>query len=119
MRNKKIAFLKILAIELNDLEEDIKAVMEEYKEKHDHSMITNYVFYENLSVLQRELFGVDSFVEEIGAINPDDYATIEVLIKDLYKKLQDRIKEKCLVPAVLQLVDRKMKKVALYIGVGT
>ena len=115
MHNQQEAFLKILLLELYDLESDLKALQEEYRDKHDHEIITNYVFYENIALLQRELFGIDSFVEDIKKLAPVNYATLDEMVATITELLEDRVREKCLVPAVLHLVSRKVKKAAQYV----
>jgi len=112
--NKKETFLKILLIELSDLEADLKALEVEYRDKHDHDIISNYVFYENLALLQRELFGIDSFVADVQQITPEEYATLDEMIAAVTALLEQRVREKCLVPAILHLVSRKIKKAAQY-----
>lgn len=115
MQDKKGAFLKILCIELKDLDEDIKILIKECEAQHSHNEISNYVFLENLAVLKNELFGIKGFCKEVETTNPDEYNTLEDLIQGLIKKLKHRIHEKGLAHSILMLIERKMKKVAHYI----
>jgi recombination DNA repair RAD52 pathway protein len=113
--SKKEKFLKVLIVELEDLDEDIKMLIEECKDKHSHEEISNYVYLENIAVLQNELFGVEGFIEDIRSINIDDFETVENLIDDLLKQIKERVREKGLVHSIIYLVERKIKKVAYYI----
>ena len=115
MLHRKISFLRILSVELEDLNEDIKILIEQSKKKHSNDEISNYVFFENLAVLKNELFGVEGFIKDVKTTDPNEYDTLEDLMIGLMKKLEERVQEKGLAHAVLVMVDRKMKKVIGYI----
>ena len=115
MLKKKEAFLKILCIELEDLNEDIDLLIKNSKEKFSHDEISNYVFLENLAVLKNELIGVKSFCGDVKNTNPAEYETLKDMMDDLIKKLKLRIHEKGLAHSIIVLVERKMKKVIGYI----
>ncbi len=115
MHSKNISFLKILVIELEDLDEDIQILIKKCEEQHIKEEISEYVFLENLAVLQNELFGVAGFIEEVKEVNPDDFNTTEELKSYLLKKLAQRVKEKGLVHSIIPLVERKMNKVGIYL----
>ena len=115
MLKKREAFLKILCIELEDLDDDIQALILECEDKHCNEEISNYVFLENLAVLRNELFGVESFLVDVKSIKPEDYENIDLLIEDLMKKLEARIHEKGIAHSIVNLINRKMEKVKKYI----
>ena len=115
MLHKKNVFLKILCIEFEDLEEDINMLIEEYTDKHRNEEISHYVFLENLAVLKNELFGVESFYEYIKFIEPRDYGSLHDLMSMILSKLKIRVKQNGIVPSVVIIIERKMKKVAKYV----
>ena len=115
MHNKTVAFLEILKVELQDLDEDIKILIEEYKEKHSRDEISNYVFLENLAVLKNELFGVEGFYKHVENINPSDYKTLADLINNLMEVLKVRIHEKGLAHSLINMVERKINKILKYV----
>jgi hypothetical protein len=56
VNNPAAAFIAILEVELQDLEHDIQLLMADSEERHNHEEISNYVYMENLALLQKELF---------------------------------------------------------------
>jgi hypothetical protein len=115
MVKKKESFLKILIIELEDLDDDIKLLIKECDERHCRQEITDYVFMENLAVLRNELFGVEGFVDDIKAVRPEDYETLDEMIEGLLKILENRINEKGIAHSIVSLIERKMNKVKHYV----
>ena len=112
--SKKEKFLKILIVELEDLDKDIKMLIDECSDKHSHEKISDYVYLENLAVLQNELFGVEGFIEDVKSINLDTFETVEILVDELIKLIKNRVHEKGMVKSIVFLVERKIKKVAFY-----
>lgn len=112
---KKEKFIKILLVELEDLDKDIKMLIDECCDKHSHEQISDYVYLENLAVLQNELFGVEGFIEEVKTLNLDKFESVEELMNTLTNQLKDRIREKGLVHSIILLVERKIKKVSTFV----
>lgn len=108
-------FLKILRIELEDLNEDIKLLVKECKEKHSTQKISEYVFQENLAVLQNELSGIEDFYKDLSKVNQENYKNLDEFVDYLKKTLKNKIREKGLVHSIYHLVERKINKVANYI----
>jgi len=102
-------------MELEDLHEDIGLLIEKYRDAHDHEVISNYVFYENLALMSNELFGIDSFREEVRQVDPDRFQNICDLIDALKGQLADRCQKKGIASAALVLAERKMAKIWAYI----
>lgn len=115
MLKKREAFLKILCIELEDLDDDIQVLITECEKKYCNEEISNYVFLENLALLRNELFGVESFIDDVKSTTPTDFETIDNLIQGLMEKLESRIQEKGIAHSIVSFIDRKMNKVKRYI----
>ncbi len=115
MLKKKEAFLRILCIELEDLEEDINLLIKECEEKHCKEEISNYVFLENLVVFKNELFGVESFLKDVKDTRLHQFETVDDLLNGLLSKLKERVLEKGIAQSVINLIERKMNKVKVYI----
>ena len=115
MLKKKEAFLKILALELDDLDEDIKLLIESYKEKREHDEITNYVFLHNLATMQSELFGVEGLADDIEDIDINEFDTLDNLVEHVKETLDHRLKHKGIVHSVMLLVERKINKILKYL----
>jgi hypothetical protein len=116
--HRKKSFLDIFAVELQDLDEDIQMLIDEYNQKHDKGKITNYVWMENIALMRNELTGVESFISEVKRMNADNYETVDALIDDLRGRIKKRVEEKGLAESVIMLIDRKIKKVSEYIKIA-
>ena len=113
MHEKVKPFLKMF--ELEDLQKDIELLIEQYKDEHDHEIISNYVFLENIALMSNELFGVNSFIEVVRSTHPAEYTDTRSLIDDLTKNLPGRCRQKGIASAAYILAERKMSKVLAYI----
>ncbi|MBN1695984.1 MAG: hypothetical protein JW881_00600 [Spirochaetales bacterium] len=109
-------YLKILAIELDDLESDIKFLIEKYKQKKDSETISNYVFLENLVVLNSELCGISSFKKLMNEFDPASYATIEDFLDGIKARFKRKIIECGLPEGIYMIIERKLIKVYTYVG---
>src|SRR6056297_2718860 len=91
MKEKMKKFLDILKVELSDLQEDILALEDIYKERQKNREITNYVLLENTTVIQRELKGLKRIVDAMEDIQPETYTSLDGFIQDLYKRFRDQL----------------------------
>lgn len=92
MKHKMERYLKILKIELEDLETDIAFSEELLRKKHDEHKITDYVFLENLSTFKSELMGIKEMGHEIDSL-VNKYDSLDDLITDVYKFFEDKVKD--------------------------
>ncbi len=117
MKRKIKKYVEILQIELDDLVVDLefsKSVLEQRLEKHE---ITEYVFLENLSLLKKEILGVEE-VQEILDASAEKLHSIEdirAIVEDYFQK---SIKSAGLPNVVLELVNNKLEKVSKYMAIG-
>ena len=91
MKVCKKKFLSILKIEMEDLIEDLKSHVNDYKEKKEQDLITNYVFMENLALLQHEMYGIRKFLEMISLLDLNDYKNIEEISNHIKNLLEKKI----------------------------
>ncbi len=115
MHQKINTFLKMFAIELEDLHEDVELLIERYCDEHDHEVISNHVFYENVALMNNELFGIDSFLDEVRQIDPLGFKDTNELIDSLKKRLRERCANKGIAASAYILAERKMNKVLAYV----
>lgn len=115
MLEKISMFVQMFTLELEDLHKDIELLIKKYKDEHDHDIISNYVFLENLALMKNELFGIDSFLQEVKEINPSSYTDVHELITYLKQQLLNRCHEKGIASSAFVLSERKMNKVLSYI----
>ena len=115
MLKERQAFLTILLIELDDLEQDIQLLIKHSKEEHDTHKLTNYVFLQNVALMHEELFGIESFREEISHIDASEYTSLQDLIDDLNLRIQKRVEKQGIPNSFLVAMNRKIEKVMRYI----
>ncbi|MBU2591036.1 MAG: hypothetical protein ABIJ24_06170 [Nitrospinota bacterium] len=115
MRHKRVNYLKILKIELEDLKEDMSFMIKGIEEGRHHGHMSDHVFLGNITVLKTEILGVNTFERIVNAINPDDYKNLDEMIKHLQDKVASEVRSKELPEALFGLINRKLVKVADYV----
>ncbi|MDX9799833.1 MAG: hypothetical protein RBT69_00700 [Spirochaetia bacterium] len=108
-------YIKILKIELEDLEYDIQYGEDLLKKRFDEHKISDYVFMENLSTFKAELAGVKKMEKEIDAL-AGKYETIEELSAFISDYLKKRVKDLGLPEVVYVLIKRKLDKIYKYLS---
>lgn len=106
-------FLRILSVEISDLEDHIAVLLESTEERHRNHDITEYVWTENSALLRHELHLIQLVHKEIEQMDPASYTDIAELRKAIVGILEQR---EDLPRAALGLLERKMDKVSLYIS---
>lgn len=115
MRASLNKFISIFRIELQDLEEDINDLIEILEKRKDSQEITNYVYLENKGVLLNEIACVQELIDSISTIDAYQYDSVEAMIANVGKLLDQRIRD-CAFPEVVHgLVQRKFDKVSKYV----
>lgn len=118
MKEKIEKYTKILKIELEDLEKDLLMMAEIYHQRELKKEITDYVFLENLSLLQSEIAGIDNIIESLEEIDPSQFASIEGFAAYIADEFRNKTQEAGFPESVFALVDRKLQKVTRYILSG-
>lgn len=115
MREIKRTYLRMLRVEIEDLREDIDLLVMEYNRLHEKEELSNYVFSENLTVIRRELLGVDSFFRLIDETEIDRFASLDDLIASLTNTFRGMVRESGLPAVIESYVERKLLKVKEYV----
>ncbi len=115
MLNVKQNYLKILSIEVQDLQLDIQELIKQCEKENANGRFTRYVFLENLALFNNELLGVQTFQRIIAQTNPEDFAHLDDMIKYLQENYQEKIENYGLAKAISYYVDRKLFKVKRYV----
>ena len=115
MHDNKNKYLKILRIEIEDLQEDINDLIEHYKKESEIGNISNYVFRENLVIFRKELLCLEMFFKILDSIDPDRYVNIDELIEFIRDSYDEKIKECGLIRATSSFIERKLIKVKKYV----
>ncbi len=115
MHDNKKKYLKILRIEIEDLQEDIDELIEQSMKASKNGTISNYIFLENLVIFRKELKGLEIFFEILDSVDPNKYESMDELIDFIRSSFMDEIKECGLIHAIGNFVERKLIKVRRYV----
>jgi len=115
MKNKMERYIKILKIELEDLEDDIQDAQDLLKKKLEDHKITDYVFMENLSTFRTELAGIKKMGKEIDSL-VGQYDTLDELVAYLSDFIRKKVKDSGLPEVVYVLIKRKLDKIYKYLS---
>ena len=115
MRAALDKFVSIFRIELKDLEEDIKDLLQILEQRKLDHQITNYVYMENKGLLLNEISCVHDLLDQLGDVDANQSENVEALIADIRTRLDSRITDCSFPDAVHSLVQRKLEKVCTYV----
>jgi hypothetical protein len=115
MKAKIGKYRQILKIELEDLEKDLLIMAEIYHQREQKKEITDYVFLENLSLLQSEIAGIDNIIESLEEIDISKFNTVEEFVSYITEEFRKETKEDGFPESVFALVSRKLNKVTRYL----
>lgn len=115
MTEKKNMFLKILKVELEDLHDDIVIMIEENKNAKGKEEISNYVFLENLSVLNNEILGIDIISSSIKNTDSEKFATLNELIADIESRIHKAMRENHIIKGLFRLIEKRIKRAHDYV----
>ena len=118
MRDKYQKYLKVLKIELEDLEEDLRIMAEIYGEREKRDEITQYVFLENLSLLKQEIAGIEQILHSLDSIEVSNFQSLENMVEHVDSLFRHKTDDADFPEAVYALVKRKLLKVSKYIHSG-
>ena len=115
MKEKVSKFIKILKVELEDLEEDINTLADLTEERRKDNSLSEYVSMENLTILKKEFYGIKDVVQKLEKYKVDPDMQFEEFIDTLKISFRDVIHMADYPDAVYIYVERKINKVAKYI----
>lgn len=115
MREVKKNLIKILKLELEDLQIDIERLIEECEQQREKSDLSPNVFLENLALFRNELLAVNVFERFLDKINVEDFQSLEELVEYIREGFHQKVRETGLAQAINRYVDRKLDKVAEYV----
>jgi len=116
MKTKEHKFLYILKMELEEIEEDLKTLLEMYCYCEDKHEITNYVRQENSSLIQAEIAALRSLFKFLDTFSPEGYESLEALAEGVLAKFKELIKKKEYPQALYYLIERRVQKVVKYLA---
>lgn len=108
-------YLKMLRVELTDLQEDIEVIITASQKRMEHAEISRYVFFENMAVMKNEVLGIANVSGIIDSVNPADYEDLDAMVKVIDQRFADTLKEHGFPAGVYRLIKRKLFKLADYV----
>lgn len=114
IENRK-KYLKILRIEIEDLQDDIGGLIAECKKEVETGILSNYVFLQNLTIFKKELLSLGVFFKILDSIDTEQYESLDDMIDFIRTSFSEKIKEYDLIQAINVYVERKLIKVKKYV----
>lgn len=108
-------FLRILMVELDDLEDDLGALIERCREREHCHEITERVCMTNEALFKNELRALKHFHGIVAEARVDDHADPVALAAWLRRRFDDGLRRAGLSPAACFFTDRKIQRVAAYV----
>ena len=115
MRATKKHFLALLSMELEDMREDIDALIRNCENRKDRGEITEYVFQENITVYQSLLSGVECMDHAIKQVDLDADGDLNDLTEHLCQQCHARLLEHGLSRGLERALRRKVGKIARFL----
>jgi len=114
-RQRQTRFLRILRVELEDLEQHIEERVTECLDRQRKHQLSERVCFENVAVLKSEEFGIEHFLRIVDALDPDDFEDLASLIEELRRQFREQLKKTGLAEAAYFVADLKIASVATYV----
>lgn len=118
MKDVKRKYLKLLAIELEDLKEDIEGLVQETEQRMRADRISPYVCFENLAVLKNEILDIETVSGILNEVRSEDYDSLDALVVGVESRFRVTLREYIFAEAAMRLIRRKLEKVAEYLRVA-
>ncbi|MFW5684611.1 MAG: hypothetical protein ACOC1I_07150 [Spirochaetota bacterium] len=107
-------FIRLLEIEIESLHDEVELVLQSLDHRLAHHEITDYVRNENAAILRNELLGLEDFLRSLGREQPDNLMLDEI-VTEVRSYVQRRLIERDYVPALYELVNRRIDRVVDYL----
>jgi hypothetical protein len=108
-------FLKVLLIELEDLQADVELLNQENNDREKNREITTYVHLENATTLHNQLSGVKKIINELQGISSNQFTSLDELEEYILKFVKKEIARLGYPEVVFNLVSKKVEKVKRYV----
>ena len=83
MAEEKTRFIKMMKMEVEDLQYHVEKLLEKAEQDRGAERITNYVYQENTSMLKNEECCLEQAIKDMDGMNLDDYQDLDTLISDV------------------------------------
>lgn len=109
-------YIKLLRVELEDLEEHVEEQILANRERYARREESEYVCLENVAVLGNEECGVRRCCELLERIDADQYENVEALVEDLKTRFRARVRECGLEPLANVFIEPKLDRLKAYVA---
>ena len=106
--------VKILQLELKEVENDLNGLKDLYSSRHDSSEITHYVFRENSALLQSELNSIHQIGVLLEDVKIDESLSPDEFLGSIEDFITKQIRERQYSKAIYNYVKLKLAKVSKY-----
>ena len=111
-------FLRILRIELEDLEGHLERLIESHRQREHRHEVSEHVCQANVAVFRNEQRALTHFEQIIDAVEPDEHPDLDELVAWLGKTFEEELRIAGLSPAASFFTERKMQRVEQYVRHG-
>ncbi len=115
MSGQREKFLRVLRLEMEDLEDHICQMIADYREREARREITEHVCLGNVAVLGNESRAVGHFRRILDGIRADDYGSLDALIDDVRGRFDREVSASGLSRAACVFAQRKIHRVRAYV----
>ena len=115
MQDRLSLALKVFRIELEEVENDVSALLEYYSRRFDQREITPYVWMENRALLMKEFSCVKELEADLVDWEPPKTDDYDYLIESLKDYLKALVKERGYPELVTFVIDRIGERVSRYL----
>jgi hypothetical protein len=109
-------FAKLLAIELESLEEELEILVQALDQRLKDHEITQYVRNENYTILRNEILGIRDFLQSGCSVDSDEVTNADEAAALVKEVVRFRLEERGYVPALFRLIEHRINKVAAYLS---
>lgn len=112
---KNTKFLRILRVELEDLEMHADEMVAAYRERLQRHETTEHVYFENVAVLHNETRCLQRYIRILDETNPDEYDDPQQVADALKKRFTHVIDACGMARAAFVFAEHKIDKVLAYV----
>jgi len=109
-------FLRLFRVELDDLVDEMKLLVDRMESRYASGEISEYVHLENLALYRREIDAFAKFAGIVDGIDPSLYKCTSDIEADLLARSRDYVSRLEDPEAVYILLKRKIEKVGKFIS---
>lgn len=107
-------FIRLLQLEIESMHDEIEILLTSLDRRLADHEITDYVRNENAAVLRNELLGLEDCLRTTFDTEGREDATVDEIASEVRACIRQRIEARGYVPALGELIDRRIEKIAAY-----